>query len=161
MKSVLSDVCFAGLFIFSFLPPQFQEELFSLTASGVDRTIMSAQALMLGMYPPGSGPIDNSTGIPFSLPGRQAVFPIFTTSHPDALLRADSDCSSFIGFQRTVNPLSLIIRCITCRSVGFMSCQVLVRVTADVVIATDERSPSRLMAGPGPGCRNDRDAFDP
>ena len=65
------------------LPKSYQPGTLYVRSSGVDRTIMSAESFLVGLYPPGTGPLLN---LPFlakqpALPCRYQPIPIYTMPH--------------------------------------------------------------------------------
>ncbi len=57
------------------LPPEYLAETMFVQSSDIDRTLMSAECALMGMYPPGQGPNDKDKP---ALPGQYQPIPIHT-----------------------------------------------------------------------------------
>ncbi|HSY43170.1 MAG TPA: histidine phosphatase family protein, partial [Candidatus Acidoferrum sp.] len=78
------------------LPPEYAAKTIYVRSTDINRTLMSAQSVLLGLYPPGTGPIlpDGKPAAPY---GIQPI-PIHTVAaETDSLLIPDSDK---VGYQR-------------------------------------------------------------
>lgn len=72
------------------LPPQYNAETLYVRSSDFDRTLMSAESLLLGLYPLGTGPLLPAADAP-ALPSAYQPIPIHTIPQKDdTLLVADS-----------------------------------------------------------------------
>lgn len=73
------------------LPPTFVSETLYARSSDVDRTLMSAQSFLMGLYPPGTGPQLPDSNVS-ALPGGYQPIPIHTVpKDQETLLNATSD----------------------------------------------------------------------
>ena len=64
------------------LPESYDKETIYVRSSNVDRTLMSAQCVLMGLYPPGTGPMLSNSNIP-ALPDAYQVIPVHTVSIED------------------------------------------------------------------------------
>eukprot|EP00300_Choanocystis_sp_HF-7_P037327 c5341_g1_i1.p1 GENE.c5341_g1_i1~~c5341_g1_i1.p1 ORF type:complete len:581 (+),score=54.48 c5341_g1_i1:40-1782(+) len=79
---------------FGLLPPVYNYTLSALRSTGVDRTIASANAQMMGLYPDGVGPADS--------PLRRTFMPVYSTPPAeDTLLRAFDNCPRFLALEHS------------------------------------------------------------
>ena len=73
------------------LPPEYQAEAIYVRSSDINRTLMSAESVMMGLYPLGTGPHLSNTGKP-ALPSAYQPIPIHTVPQDqDKLFVSDND----------------------------------------------------------------------
>ena len=73
------------------LPPEYHAEAIYVRSSDINRTLMSAESVMMGLYPLGTGPHLSSTGKP-ALPSAYQPIPIHTVPlDQDKLFISDQD----------------------------------------------------------------------
>lgn len=82
-----------GLYIdkFKLLPSRYRPGTIRVRSTDIDRTLMSAQSFLMGLYPPGTGPIISDAGLS-ALPGGVQIIPVHTVDQSyDPLI---PDCRS-------------------------------------------------------------------
>jgi acid phosphatase len=72
------------------LPPHYEAGTIYVRSSDVERTLMSAQSFLMGLYPHGTGPMVSDSGQP-ALPDAAQPIPVHTVaSHEETLLIPDA-----------------------------------------------------------------------
>lgn len=80
----------------SLLPSRYSKETIYVRSSDVDRTLMSAQCALMGLYPLGKGPMMSPNSNTPALPGAHQVIPVHTVPMTDdALLVPNHDPQMF------------------------------------------------------------------
>jgi len=77
------------------LPAQYNAAMMYVRSTDVDRTLMSAEAFLLGLYPLSTGPHLNATQ--FALPQGYQPIPIHTVAEENDLLAAPNKTLSLVG----------------------------------------------------------------
>mmetsp|Transcript_13047 Transcript_13047/g.37013 ORF Transcript_13047/g.37013 Transcript_13047/m.37013 type:complete len:308 (+) Transcript_13047:68-991(+) len=91
----------------AFIPAQWHPHEIFARSTCRDRTLMSAQSFMLGLYPPGTGPVYSNTSDANerspALPHSLAMFPIHTTGKEyDRILYSYKNCEKLSKMQKNV-----------------------------------------------------------
>jgi acid phosphatase len=77
------------------LPPRYETGTLYVRSSDIERTLMSAQSFLMGLYPHGTGPVMSGSGQP-ALPDAAQPIPIHTIAiNEDSLLFPDSPANKF------------------------------------------------------------------